>query len=433
LAIVKSTSPANSGTDSFAYSTTNLTPGSFSLDTNPSTATSNEQDFNNLSDFTTTKTVKETLTTGWDLTGISCTGAASGEVTYGTSLTASSNTDTTWQTGDTAVSVAISPGESVQCTYTNKLLPKIVIVKNAKPAQGVFSFDTTGSTSGSGTSWPTGTSAFTLTGSTSGGGNTRTFTVDPGTYTVTEQTQLSWTLTGIGGSTDPLHPYDCVVTGSGGSTGSGVSQGSLTPLDTRTVSITIAYGDTVRCTFENTGNGATRTQGFWATHPQLANIAWFGGTEFGHTFPGVTNVSGIGNMTFCSPVTKDMSVTTGTPAEGLRRVMGGFWSSISSKSSSFNPPNQKRTTIDQYRMQLVQQLLAAELNASAFGSLPSSGTFSAWESAYCGSSQTAIKTAQQQAASFNSQGDNSNFTPGTSASSKYARSIANIPYWDVLP
>jgi hypothetical protein len=84
-------------------------------------------------------------------------------------------------------------------------------------------------------------------------------------------------------------------------------------------------------------------------------------------------------------------------------------------------------------MQLVQQLLAAELNASAFGSVPSTGTFGAWESAYCGSSQTAIKNAQQQAASFNSQGDNSTFTPGTSADSKGARAIANIPYWDMLP
>jgi hypothetical protein len=203
------------------------------------------------------------------------------------------------------------------------------------------------------------------------------------------------------------------------------------------VSIAIKNGDTVTCTFQNTGNGATRTQGFWATHPQLARIAWFGGTEFGHTFPGVTGVAGIGDMTFCTPVTKDMSSTVITPPntapEGLRRVMGGFWSSISTKSPQFSTPNQKRTTIDQYRMQLVQQLLAAELNASAFGSAPGSGSFSAWESAYCGTNQTAIKNAQQQAASFNSQGDNSGFTPGTSADSKSARAMANIPYWDVLP
>ena len=33
--------------------------------------------------------------------------------------------------------------------------------------------------------------------------------------------QLGWVLTGIGGSTDPNTPYNCTVTGSGGSTGVG--------------------------------------------------------------------------------------------------------------------------------------------------------------------------------------------------------------------
>jgi hypothetical protein len=84
-------------------------------------------------------------------------------------------------------------------------------------------------------------------------------------------------------------------------------------------------------------------------------------------------------------------------------------------------------------MQLLQQLLAAELNASAFGSVPTSGTFAAWESAYCGTNTTAIKNAQQQAASFNTQGDSSTFTPGTSADSKNARAVASVAFWDVLP
>ena len=45
----------------------------------------------------------------------------------------------------------------------------------------------------------------------------------------------------------------------------------------------------------------------------------------------------------------------------------------------------------------------------------------------------AIKTAQQQAASFNTAGDSGIFTPGTSADSKYARSIAIIKFWDTIP
>jgi hypothetical protein len=78
------------------------------------------------------------------------------------------------------------------------------------------------------------------------------------------------------------------VSGSGGSTGVG-------DLNTQTATINLRLGDTVTCVFENTGQGVTRTQGFWATHTPLANIAWLGGTAFGHTFPGVAAT--IGNPT----------------------------------------------------------------------------------------------------------------------------------------
>jgi hypothetical protein len=87
-------------------------------------------------------------------------------------------------------------------------------------------------------------------------------------------------------------------------------------------------------------------------------------------------------------------------------------------------------------MQLLQQLLAAELNASAFGSVPKGGSaqFAAWESAYCTSTNSKnLSSTLQQAASFNTTGDSSLFTPGTSADSKYARSIANEAFWDQLP
>ena len=149
----------------------------------------------------------------------------------------------------------------------------------------------------------------------------------------------------------------------------------------------------------------------------FANIAWFGGTAYGHTFPGVAATAGIGDITLC-----------GRPIDTLGKLMGGFWSDISKTTTGA-----KRSALDQARMQLLQQLLAAELNASAFGSVPSSGSFAAWEAAYCGTNLNAIKTAQQQAASFNTNGDSGTFTPGTSAQSKYARSIADRPFWDVLP
>jgi hypothetical protein len=175
--------------------------------------------------------------------------------------------------------------------------------------------------------------------------------------------------------------------------------------------------------FENTGPGVTRTQGFWATHPQLAQIAWDGGSAFGHTFPGVTATTGIGDQLICGRLVDSQMLA------GQNELMGGFWSAISTQSTGA-----KRTQLDQARMQLLQQLLAAELNASAFGSVPSggSGMFASWENALCGTNQTAIKNAQQQAASFNTNGDSSTFTPGTSADSKNARLYANIKFWDVI-
>jgi hypothetical protein len=323
-------------------------------------------------------------------------------------------------------SVTLGYGDVKECKLTNNDKPgTIVIVKNAKPQNGTFSFSTTGSSSGPGTSWP---GNFTLTGSTSGGGNQKSFTVDAGAYTVTEGTQLSWILTGIGGSTDPNTPFDCTVTGLGGSTGAGDPRNDGA-LQTRKVSISVKNGDTVRCVFENTGNGATRTQGFWATHPQLADIAWDGGSAFGHTFPGVATV--LGDKKLClsgtpqsTPLTIDASPGA---ASGNSELMGGFWSDVSKTSTG-----KKRGSLSQAKMQLLQQLLAAELNASAFGSAPTIGTISAWETAFCGTNANAVKNAQQQAASFNSQGDSQTFTPGTSADSKFARRIANIAFWNYL-
>jgi len=139
----------------------------------------------------------------------------------------------------------------------------------------------------------------------------------------------------------------------------------------------------VTCTFENTGRGVTRTQGFWATHPFLAEKAWFGGSRFGNspvTLPGVNTVTGIMNKTLCPSITGCNGTTVGKNIDTLGKLTGGFWSDVSKTSTG-----SKRVTLDQARMQLLQQLLAAELNASAFGSVPSGGTgmFNQWENAYC--------------------------------------------------
>jgi hypothetical protein len=290
--------------------------------------------------------------------------------------------------------ITVGIGGAATCTITNDDLPGTIIVRKLIKPEGAltsFAFNTTG----------TGYDPFSLSG-----GQQNSQSLSAGSYTVRELVPLGWVLTGIGGAASG--PYDCIVTGSGGSTGVG-------DLNTQTAAVSLKNGDTVTCVFENTGQGVTRTQGFWATHPQLAQIAWFGGTAFGHTFPGVAAV--LGDTLLC-----------GRPIDDLAKLMGGFWSDIPKKTAGG-----KRSSLDQARMQLLQQLLAAELNASAFGSVPASGSFAAWEAAYCGTNEGAIQTAQQQAASFNSAGDSGSFTPGTSADSKAARAIANKAWWDILP
>jgi hypothetical protein len=296
--------------------------------------------------------------------------------------------------------ISVGIGGEATCTITNDDQPGTIIIKKiTKPANtGSFAFSTTGA----------GYNGFTIPG---GGQNSQT--LNAGTYTVTESTQLGWILTGIGQDpADPNNPLACGVTGSGGSSGTG-------DLNAMKATIVLKNGDTVTCVFENTGQGTTRTQGFWATHSPLANIAWFGGTAFGHTFPGVASVLGNTTLDPC-----------GRNIDTLAKLMGGFWADVSKTTTGA-----KRSALDQARMQLLQQLLAAELNTSAFGSVPSGGlsVFATWEAAYCGTNQTAIKNAQQAAASFNTQGDNSTFTPGTSADSKNARAIADLVFWNTLP
>jgi len=133
----------------------------------------------------------------------------------------------------------------------------------------------------------------------------------------------------------------------------------------------------------------------------------------------------IGDAAICGD-TLTINAQPGAPA-GNSTLMGGFWSDVSKTTGGV-----KRSSLNQARMQLLQQLLAAELNASAFGSLPGGDVtkFTTWENALCGTNVNNIKNAQSAAASFNSQGDNSTFTPGTSADSKFARFIANLKYWD---
>jgi hypothetical protein len=216
----------------------------------------------------------------------------------------------------------------------------------------------------------------------------------PGDYSVMELVPANWTLDAIG----------CVVTGSGGSTYS-------IALATGTATIHLHALDTVTCTFDDTKQGATRTQGFWATHLSLTHAVWFGGTVGGHTF------TGIADKTLC-----------GRAIDTDGKLMGAFWSNIAKTTTGA-----KRSQLDQARMQLLQQLIAALLNKEAFGSDPGGTVLADAKAAFCGTSVPLIRSFTGTLAAFNQSGDSVAFTPGVAANGKEAKNAANLTFWDTLP
>jgi hypothetical protein len=187
--------------------------GGFTLDDDgpAGSAVSNTRSFTQVRP--ATYVVTETLVTGWDLTGIPCTGGT-----------------TTPNLGAGNVSIQLGPGQVITCTFTNEAQPaSITIVKDAVPdGQRVFTF----------THNITAPFNFTLDDDGPGGSalsNTTTISniVVFGTYAITETAVPGWDLTDI----------DC---------------GTETPVaeDTDSVSIQLDPGDDIICTFENSKRGS---------------------------------------------------------------------------------------------------------------------------------------------------------------------------------
>jgi hypothetical protein len=96
---------------------------------------------------------------------------------------------------------------------------------------------------------------------------------------------------------------------------------------------------------------------------------------------------------------------------------------------------EKRSALDQARMRLLQQLIAAELNHEAFGSSPSGAiSIANAETAYCTGTLEEVNAAASAMAAFNEGGDSGEFTPGASANGKVAKNAADVAAWDdMLP
>src|SRR5262249_4378350 len=109
-------------------------------------------------------------------------------------------------------------------------------------------------------------------------------------------------------------------------------------------------------------------------------------------------------------------------------LMGGFWAQISQITTGKGKDAQ-RSSIDQARMQMIQQYLAAALNYHFFGSI-GEPVLAAARAAYCGTDEAAIRAQVGILGGLNQLGDNQGTTPGGSATTQTSKAQADIDAWD---
>ena len=216
LTVVKVTDPASDPQD-FDFDLTGSGVGAdLDLDTDASSAgTPSQQAYPLNASQLGPKTVTESVTPGWSLTDLQCTGAGA---------------DSSTSVANRLATLDIDAGETVVCTFTNTKGASLTVVKVTDPASDPqdFDFDLTGS----------GVEADPDLDTDAGSAGTpsqRTYALgvaDFGAHTVTESTLPDWDLTAL------------ACTGGGAD--------SSTDLATRKATLDIDAGETVVCTFTNT-------------------------------------------------------------------------------------------------------------------------------------------------------------------------------------
>ncbi|MBI1730956.1 thrombospondin type 3 repeat-containing protein [Candidatus Acetothermia bacterium] len=230
ISIIKDTVP-NDAQD-FSFSTTGgLSPSSFSLDDDSDGTLSNTETFSSLANGS--YSVTEASATGFTLDDITCSGNTSSTFTFSPSALSS------FQAGDTSVSITLASAEDLTCTFRNiptstPTTGSISIIKDTVPNDAQdFSYSTTGGLS---------PSSFSLDDDSDGTlSNTETFSsLADGSYSVTEASAAGFTLDDItcSGNTSSTFTFSP----------SGLS--SFQAGDT-SVSITLASAEDLTCTFRN--------------------------------------------------------------------------------------------------------------------------------------------------------------------------------------
>jgi hypothetical protein len=295
--------------------------------------------------------------------------------------------DGTTSAGDPDTGITVAAGETTTCAITNTKWGMLVVKKVMVGGTGSFGF----------------TGAVTGTIATNNG--TLMQAVAPGTYQVTEDSLAGWYLTGL----------SCDATASSGD------------LALRRATYVVAAGETVTCTFTNTlvMGGPTRTLGFWSQHQDLVQAFIFGPTG--------TPPAG---YTLAIPVSVLLPASVTQCADPANRFwmsdyyLGGLNANVARTSTEG-----RRSALDQARMQLMRQLLAAVLNSVAFGSIPEGpGAYATAFAAYCGTDRGAILMAANALAQFNEAGDSLPWMIGPQgpARNKIVTS-GMIALWDALP
>lgn len=145
----------------------------------------------------------------------------------------------------------------------------------------------------------------------------------------------------------------------------------------------------------------TRTLGFWQTHTNYTESV----------FDGINPIT-LGGMVINS----------------YGKLFGGFYAGISKTSSGG-----KRSSIDQARMQLTQQYLAAVLNCKAFGCPTSIQNLINQASIdFASGTKEQILSDASALDAYNNSGDNMGTVNAGSATPQASKGIANIPFWDLL-
>jgi hypothetical protein len=163
--------------------------------------------------------------------------------------------------------------------------------------------------------------------------------------------------------------------------------------------------------------GTTRTLGFWQTHTDFTSLIL--GSEFG------TDGLLIGNHS-----THKAGTATGAGGLTQAELFGGFYAPIAKTTTGA-----KRTPVDQARIQLLQQLLAAKLNCVAFGCMATVQTsISNADVAYATGNKATIISSAGLLDAFNNSGDAYAIPaelPATGkATPKDSQSLANKAFWN---